>query len=76
MEIMDGSANHLSSRWVELALTIVVLVNCSAVILDSVPAIHATYKVFFHDLEFWSAMFFITEYTARVWTLGAKCSGS
>jgi voltage-gated potassium channel len=72
MEIMDGSPNHVASRWVELAITIVVLVNCSAVILDSVPEIHATYKDFFHELEFWSVMFFTTEYIARVWSLGAK----
>ena len=72
MEIMDGSPNHTASRWVELAITIVVLVNCSAVILDSVPEIHALYKDFFHELEFWSVMFFTTEYIARVWSLGAK----
>lgn len=72
MEIMDGSPNHAASRWVELAITIVVLINCSAVILDSVPEIHALYKDFFHELEFWSVMFFTTEYIARVWSLGAK----
>ncbi len=72
MEIIDGSPNHAASRWVELAITIVVLVNCSAVILDSVPEIHAIYKEFFHELEFWSVMFFTTEYIARVWSLGAK----
>jgi voltage-gated potassium channel len=76
MEIMDGSPNHTASRWVELAITIVVLVNCSAVILDSVPEIHAVYKVFFHELEFWSVMFFTTEYIARVWSLGAKFAAS
>ena len=76
MEIMDGSPNHVASRWVELAITIVVLVNCSAVILDSVPEIHAIYKDFFHELEFWSVMFFTTEYIARVWSLGAKYQAS
>ena len=76
MEIMDGSPKHASSRWVELAVTIVVLVNCSAVILDSVPEIHAVYKDFFHELEFWSVMFFTTEYIARVWSLGAKFAAS
>ena len=76
MEIMDGSPNHTASRWVELAITIVVLVNCSAVILDSVPEIHAVYKDFFHELEFWSVMFFTTEYIARVWSLCAKYASS
>ena len=76
MEIMDGSPKHAASRWVELAITIVVLVNCSAVILDSVPEIHAVYKDFFHELEFWSVMFFTTEYISRVWSLGAKYAAS
>jgi voltage-gated potassium channel len=46
--------------------------NCSAVILDSVPEVHAEYKDFFHELEFWSVMFFTVEYVSRVWSLGAK----
>jgi voltage-gated potassium channel len=72
MEILDGSPKHTASRYVEWIITLVVLVNCSAVILDSVPEIHAELKDFFHELEFWSVMFFTTEYIARVWSLGAK----
>jgi voltage-gated potassium channel len=72
MEVLDGSPNHAASRYVEFAITLVVLVNCSAVILDSVPEIHAQYKDFFHELEFWSVMFFTAEYISRVWSLGAK----
>ena len=72
MEILDGSPKHRASHYVELAITFVVLVNCSAVILDSVPEIHAVYKDFFHELEFWSVMFFTVEYLSRVWSLGAK----
>ena len=72
MEILDGSPSQKSSRYVELLITVVVLVNCSAVILDSVPEIHAQHKHFFHELEFWSVMFFTAEYILRVWSLGAK----
>ncbi len=72
MEILDGSPKHTASRYVEWIITLVVLVNCSAVILDSVPEIHAEFKEFFHELEFWSVMFFTGEYIARVWSLGAK----
>jgi voltage-gated potassium channel len=74
MEVLDGSPKHAASRFVELAITLVVLVNCSAVILDSVPEIHAEFKNFFHELEFWSVMFFTGEYICRVWSLGAKYS--
>jgi voltage-gated potassium channel len=72
MEILDGSPKHSASRYVEWIITLVVLVNCTAVILDSVPEIHAEYKHFFHELEFWSVMFFTLEYVSRVWSLGAK----
>lgn len=74
MEILEGSPKHAASRYVEWLITMVVLVNCSAVILDSVPEIHAEFKDFFHELEFWSVMFFTVEYIARVWSLGAKYS--
>ena len=72
MEILDGSPKHAISRYVEWLITIVVLVNCTAVILDSVPEIHAEFKEFFHELEFWSVMFFTAEYILRVWSLGAR----
>ena len=72
MEVLDGSPKHAVSRYVEWLITIVVLVNCSAVILDSVPEVHAEHKDFFHELEFWSVMFFTLEYVLRVWSLGAK----
>ena len=72
MEILDGSPKHTISRYVEWLITLVVLVNCTAVILDSVPEIHAEFKDFFHELEFWSVMFFTAEYILRVWSLGAR----
>jgi voltage-gated potassium channel len=72
MEILEGSPNQPLSRYAEWIISTVVLVNCSAVILDSVPEVHAEYKDFFHELEFWSVMFFTAEYLMRVWSLGAK----
>jgi voltage-gated potassium channel len=72
MEILEGSPKYKVSRYVEWLITAVVLVNCSAVILDSVPEIHAVHRDFFHELEFWSVMFFTLEYALRVWSLGAK----
>lgn len=72
MEILEGSPNQPLSRYAEWLISAVVLVNCSAVILDSVPEVHAVYKDFFHELEFWSVMFFTAEYLMRVWSLGAK----
>ena len=75
MAILDGDPAQPLSKYVEWLITIVVLVNCSAVILDSVPEVHADYKDFFHELEFWSVMFFTVEYILRVWSLGSKYLG-
>lgn len=74
MEILDGSPNQFLSRYVEWLISTVVVINCSAVILDSVPEIHAVYKDFFHELEFWSVMFFTAEYVLRSWSYGARYS--
>jgi voltage-gated potassium channel len=72
MEILDGSPKQPLSRSVEWIITTVVLINCAAVILDSVPEIHAIHKEFFHELEFWSVMFFTGEYILRVWSYGSR----
>ena len=72
MEVMDGSSHDRAGSIVEWIITFVVLTNCSAVILDSVPEIHAEYKDFFHEFEFWSVMFFTAEYLIRVWSYGAR----
>ena len=76
MDILDGSPNYKASRYVEWVVTVVVLTNCAAVILDSVPELHNKYKDYFHEFEFWSVMFFTLEYVLRVWSLGAKFADS
>ena len=58
MEILSGSPKHAASRYVEWLITGVVLINCSAVVMDSVPEVHAQYSEFFSALETWSVFFF------------------
>ncbi len=72
MQILDGSAKNRYSKAVEWLITLVVLTNCTAVVIDSVPEIHAEYKDFFHEFEFWSVMFFSAEYLLRAWSYGAR----
>jgi voltage-gated potassium channel len=72
MHILDGTAKDQYSKLVEWIITIVVLTNCTAVVLDSVPEIHAQYKHVFHEFEFWSVMFFSAEYLLRAWSYGAR----
>jgi voltage-gated potassium channel len=74
MQTLDGSAKSRASKYVEWIITIVVLTNCTAVVLDSVPDIHAAYKDVFHEFEFWSVMFFSAEYLLRAWSYGARYS--
>ena len=76
MDILDGSPNYKASWYVEWVITVVVLTNCAAVILDSIPSVHLAYKDFFHAFEFWSVIFFTLEYVLRIWSLGAKFSDS
>jgi len=72
MKILDGSSHDLYSKLAEWIITVVVLTNCAAVVFDSVPEIHSEYKDFFHELEFWSVMFFTAEYVLRSWSYGAR----
>lgn len=72
MQILDGSAKNRYSKIVEWMITLVVLTNCTAVVMDSVPEIHAEYKAQFHEFEFWSVMFFSVEYILRAWSYGAR----
>ena len=74
MEILDGSSNDNASKIFEWVITIVVLTNCAAVVLDSVHEIHEAYQEFFHEFEFWSVMFFTSEYILRSWSYGARYS--
>lgn len=74
MEILDGSSNDTASKVFEWAITIVVLTNCAAVVMDSVHEIHEAYQAFFHEFEFWSVMFFTSEYVLRSWSYGARYS--
>lgn len=74
MEILDGSSNDTASKIFEWVITIIVLTNCAAVVMDSVHEIHESYKEFFHEFEFWSVMFFTAEYVLRSWSYGARYS--
>ncbi len=72
MQILDGTARNRASKAVEWLITFVVLTNCAAVVIDSVPEIHNEYGHWFHEFEFWSVMFFSTEYVLRAWSYGAR----
>ncbi len=72
MKVLDGTARNRASKAVEWLITTVVLTNCAAVVIDSMPDVHATYGDLFHEFEFWSVMFFSAEYILRAWSYGAR----
>ncbi len=72
MKILDGTARNRASKAVEWIITLVVLSNCAAVVIDSMPEVHEAYGAFFHEFEFWSVMFFSAEYLLRAWSYGAR----
>lgn len=61
------SQSH-AGRVVELCLLILIFLNIIALILESVPGIHAWYGDFFFAFEFFSVMVFTVEYLLRVWS--------
>lgn len=74
MKILDGTARNRASKVVEWMITLVVVTNCAAVVIDSMPEVHAVYGAYFHEFEFWSVMFFSAEYLLRAWSYGARYS--
>lgn len=57
-----------ASRFFDLALVSLILLNILAVILDSVPAYNARFGDWFHAFEVFSVAVFTVEYLLRLWT--------
>ncbi|WP_245828619.1 ion transporter [Solemya elarraichensis gill symbiont] len=56
------------SKIFDICLMILIVVNVTMVILDSVPSIHAQYGDFLFWFEAFSVAIFTVEYIARVWS--------
>jgi len=65
MSYKQGSAWTVMFSW---TLTIMVLANVAAVILESLPELHQAYAREFHQFEVFSVGFFLIEYLLRIWT--------
>ena len=55
------------TRNVNYLLAAVILINCVAVALESVPAIHTPHRALFSEFEILSTGLFIVEYLLRLW---------
>jgi voltage-gated potassium channel len=67
-EILESARDDdPASRWCDLFLVILIVLNVIAVILESVPDLYAAYEQGFSTFETFSVMVFTVEYLLRVW---------
>ena len=66
MEIGQGE-DKLSQR-VEATIMTMIILNVTAIILETVESIHSAYSLVFLYFEYFSVAFFSLEYVGRVWT--------
>ena len=73
LQILDkGDENDQASLWCDRFITLLVLLNILAVVLESVASLQASYAVFFDVFEEVSLVLFSFEYLLRVWANGAR----
>jgi voltage-gated potassium channel len=73
MQILDkGVENDRASLWCDRFITVLVLLNVMAVVLESVASLRAAYGTFFSVFEAISLLIFSVEYLLRWWSNGAR----
>ncbi|MES2037812.1 MAG: ion transporter [Pseudomonadota bacterium] len=61
------SRSNALTRYINYFLAAVILINCIAVALETVPSIGGPNKALFHIIEVFSTSLFIVEYLLRLW---------
>jgi voltage-gated potassium channel len=73
MEILDeATPDDIASRACDVSLMVLVLANIIAVVLESVPSVHARHGQALNTFETFSVIVFTVEYLLRVWSNGAR----
>ena len=68
-EVMDaGRSEDTLSQVVDFSLMTLIVLNCLAVIIESMPEIDHTWDPAFHKFEIFSVIIFSIEYVARLWS--------
>jgi voltage-gated potassium channel len=62
-----GAGDDLSARLVHGGLVALILINITALVLESVPSLAASHSRVFHWIELVSAVLFTLEYAVRLW---------
>ncbi len=67
-ELLEGGARtNLASRIIDLSLTVLIIVNVTAVALASVDSLYRRHETLFDNLELFSVTVFTIEYVMRLW---------
>ena len=70
--ILEGDVTDPASRFCEIFIALLVVLNVVAIILESVPEIHEEWGEFFHYFDIFSVGVFTIEYVLRVWSYSQK----
>jgi len=70
--ILEGDVTEPSSRFCEIFIALLVVLNVVAIILESVPEIHEEWGHYFHYFDLFSVGVFSIEYVLRVWSYAQK----
>ena len=71
-KILEGDVTEPASRFCEIFIALLVVLNVVAIILESVPDIHEEWGEFFHYFDLFSVGVFSIEYVLRVWSYAQK----
>ena len=69
---LDGDVEEPASRFCEIFIALLVVLNVVAIILESVPSIHDEWSHVFHAFDVFSVVVFSVEYVLRVWSYAQK----
>ena len=72
--ILEGDVTDPASRFCEIFIALLVVLNVVAIILESVPDIHEEWGAYFHYFDLFSVGVFSIEYVLRVWSYAEKFS--
>jgi voltage-gated potassium channel len=70
--ILEGDVTEPASRFCEIFIALLVILNVVAIILESVPDIHEEWGHYFHYFDLFSVGIFSLEYVLRVWSYAQK----
>lgn len=71
-KILEGDVSEPATRFCEIFIALLVVLNVVVIILESVPDIHAEWGYYFHYFDVFSVVVFSIEYVLRVWSYAQK----